>query len=352
MIPIENLYMMPAYAWNPLEPAGRVDIATLPVKDFPNLLARVLGSSVAHLLKRGLYMEYVATKEEVSPLRGRIDAGTSLKQGLLQRARTVCDFDEYSLDVVHNKIIKATLLNLSRCDEVAPQLRSDLSRTAFGFSAVAHVVLTPEVFRAAAVHRHTAAYTFVLDVCRMVFNETFPSQEQGRIHFTDFQRDERKMWKVFQDFVFRFCDRELPQFNVSASHVKWDQSSDAAAENLLPQMQTDVSLPSRERHVILDTKYTPNVFQEYKGKKSLHSSHLYQMSTYLEHQSAANARAGLPKPKGILLYPMARDHVDAKFTLRGHGFRVATIDLRCAWSDVHQRLVDIIANDTNLAATS
>jgi 5-methylcytosine-specific restriction enzyme subunit McrC len=63
MIPIENLYMMLAYAWNRLDEAKLVDVSGLPQKGFPNLLARVLWSGTTHLIKRGFHKEYDETAE-------------------------------------------------------------------------------------------------------------------------------------------------------------------------------------------------------------------------------------------------------------------------------------------------
>jgi 5-methylcytosine-specific restriction enzyme subunit McrC len=342
MIRIENLYMMLAYAWNRLDQAKLVDVSTLSQKDLPNLLARVLSSSVKHLLKRGLYKEYVETADEMTTLRGRIEAGESIKRGLFQRGKAFCRYDEYSLDVAHNQIIKATLLNLSRCDEVAKELRLELQKLRFGFGDVSDVALNTTTFRSASAHPHTAAYAFIIDVCRMAFQEMLPTQSAGRFRFRDFVRDEKKMWRVFQDFVCNFYRKELPEFSISASHVKWDITSEGAHEALFPSMQTDVSLRSKSRHIILDTKFTPHIFQENWGKKSLRSAHLYQISTYLDHQAVENVANGSPSPEGILLYPMAKDYVDAQYSIRGRRLTVATVDLQQPWESVRERLCEIV----------
>lgn len=342
MIPVENLYMMLAYAWNRLDEAKLVDVSSLPRKNPPNLLARVLCSGVAHLVKRGFHQEYDETADELAGLRGKINAAESIKRALLPRGRAFCEYDEYSPDVVHNQIVKATLRILARCDDVASELRTDINRLLFRFAHVSDISLSKPVFRAAVVHRHTATYAFLLDVCRLVFEESLPAEDRGRFRFRDFYRDKKKMWRVFQDFIYHFYRTELPGFRVSASHVKWDVVADDGAKTLLPSMQTDVSLRSQSRHIILDTKYTSQVFQRFHDKASLRSGHLYQMLTYMKQQAADNAKAHGPLPEGILLYPLAKDHVDTCYTIAGQALTVATVDLNKPWDHIRARLLELI----------
>jgi 5-methylcytosine-specific restriction enzyme subunit McrC len=47
-------------------------------------------------------------------LRGSLDISATAKRALRRRGLAACRFDELSHDVLHNRIIKATLLHLSR----------------------------------------------------------------------------------------------------------------------------------------------------------------------------------------------------------------------------------------------
>lgn len=342
MIPVENLYMMLAYAWNRLEQASIVDVTTLSQQNLPSLLAHVLNTGVSHLTKRGLHKHYREVAEESGTLRGRIDTAASVKRALFQRARAVCQHDEYSADVIHNQIIKATLRRLIQCGDVASRLRAEASRLVLRLPDVSDIHLTARAFHSAVVHRHTATYAFLLDVCKMIYDETLPSEGCGHFRFPDFMRDEKKMWRLFQDFVFNFYKKELSGFSVSASHVKWDIGPDTADKHLLPSMRTDVSLNSASRHIILDTKYTAKIFQRHYHKKSFRSEHLYQLLTYVQQQAAHNAAMALPAPEGILLYPLAADAAEARYAVSGHTLFIATVDLRQPWLQVRQRLMSLI----------
>jgi len=334
--------MMLAYAWNRLDQASVVDVATLPQQNLPTLLAHVLLTGVSHLTKRGLHRQYCEVIEETGTLRGSIDTATSIKRALFQQARAVCRHDELSADVIHNQIIKATLRRLMQCNEVAPQLRTDAGRLVLRLAEISDIRLVPRAFQAAVVHRHTAVYAFLLDVCRMIHDETMPSESVGGFRFRDFTRDERKMWRLFQDFVLNFYRKELSEFSVKASHVKWNVAQDATDRHLLPSMRTDVTLKSSSRHIILDTKYTAKVFQRYFQKKTFRSEHLYQLLTYVQQQAIYNAASALPAPEGILLYPMATDAAETRYLIAGHHLSIVTVDLRQPWSHIRTRLKSII----------
>jgi len=113
-IPIANLYYLLCYAWDVLPEAEVVAVSALPEMRLQDLLARVLGTAVSRLLRRGMDRAYVSEADEIAGVRGRLDLGTSLKQASFARARAWCTFDELSPDVPHNRVVKTTLRRLAQ----------------------------------------------------------------------------------------------------------------------------------------------------------------------------------------------------------------------------------------------
>ncbi|WP_431476401.1 5-methylcytosine restriction system specificity protein McrC [Massilia eburnea] len=340
LVKVENLYMMLAYAWNRLDQARQVKLGVLPRGDLPNLLARVLVVSTEHLLRRGLCRQYVGMEEETFTPRGKINVTDSIKQLHLSRRRAICDIDEYSADVLPNQIVKATIISLLACEEVDHRLRAELFKLSQALASISTIALFGWHFRgAAAVHR-SGRYTLLLHVCRMIHDEMLPSDGEGKYRFSEFTQDEKKMRMLFQAFVTNFYKHELPEFEVSANYVNWDAIGEPSDIKLLPRMQTDSTLRSPERHIIVETKFTPKLFQVYKGKKSLQSQHLYQLSSYLSNQAAA-LESHAPRPEGLLLYPQTDEPLKLRMTLAGHRFTVATVDLNAEWATIHQRLTNL-----------
>jgi len=146
MIPIGNLYYLLCYAWNRLDEQDFVDIEALPRQDLPNLLARILINGVKRLLRQGIDRIYVASTQDSQNPRGKLDITDSLKRGLLMRNAVACVVDELSHDVLHNRIIRATLQRLASTAEVDRGLRHELRLLEKQLDDVSLIALRAEHF--------------------------------------------------------------------------------------------------------------------------------------------------------------------------------------------------------------
>ena len=119
-IPIRNLYYLLLYAYDALDESDVADAGSLPETRIADLFAHVLDSGVNHLLRRGLDRGYVSHRDAIPGVRGRIDLSATVKANTMARARAVCEFDEFTADVTHNRILRATSprlvpLDMKRC---------------------------------------------------------------------------------------------------------------------------------------------------------------------------------------------------------------------------------------------
>jgi 5-methylcytosine-specific restriction enzyme subunit McrC len=201
--------------------------------------------------------------------------------------------------------------------------------------------LRADHFARVQLHRNNAFYRFLLHICEICFFALLPDELQGEYHFKDFVRDEIRMRKVFQDFIFNFFRIEQTHFLVSSERLNWDVSyADSEARALLPDMVTDVCLTSSSRKIVIECKFTPNVLQEHWSKMSARSEHLYQIFAYLKH---LERRGGVHEHcEGLLLYPTTAHAVDLVFNTQGHTLRVVTLDLRAGWNDIRVQLLNLL----------
>jgi 5-methylcytosine-specific restriction enzyme subunit McrC len=108
---------------------------------------------------------------------------------------------------------------------------------------------------------------------------------------------------------------------------------------LLPIMKTDVTLRSRGRVLVIDTKYYKETLQTHLGKKTIHSQHLYQLLAYLRgtHKDCSDSLC-----EGILLYPVIDIQIDVSYKIQGYQVRIRALDLAKPWADVRRALLDLI----------
>ena len=75
---------------------------------------------------------------------------------------------------------------------------------------------------------------------------------------------------------------------------------------------------------------------QFNSKQSFHSSHLYQLNTYLD--TAQRTSKEVRRLDGVLLYPATNDEFTFKFEIREHSIIVAALDMRKDSSEISKRL--------------
>jgi len=341
VIPIQNLYYLLCYAWNRLPETELVDIEALPKNDLPNLLGKLLASGVSRLLRQGIDRGYISERVEVRGLRGKLDVSHSLKRLLLHQPAAACVVDELQREVLHNRIIKTTLLRLSQTTELEQDLRHRLRSLRDQLVGVSDIDVQRRCFRQVQLHRNNRFYRFLLNVCELCHLSLLADEREGRWRFMDFERDEAKMRDVFQDFVLNFFRIEQREFAVSRERFHWTTSEPPTGEvPLLPTMTTDVSLVSKARKIVVECKFSKEVLQANWGKSSARSEHLYQLYAYLRN---LEARGKLDKTaEGLLLYPTVHDVVDFSFSTAGHSIRVYTLNLDRKWEAIKADMLALL----------
>ena len=174
MIPIKNLFFILCYAWGRLDEGELVSASVDEVNTPQDLLARILVNGSNRILKDGLDRGYLEFAEESSSLRGKIDFSTSISRLLFEQAKAATFVDELSHNILHNQILKTTLLSLSNSDLVDSRLRHELARLVRKFNGVDLIRLTASVFKRVQVHQNNSFYAFLTNVCELVYLHRVP----------------------------------------------------------------------------------------------------------------------------------------------------------------------------------
>ena len=339
-IPVENIYYLFCYAWNRFEEAQSIPLGATPSPDLPNLLARVLLWGTRAILRRGLDRGYQPYDEHLATVRGRIDIGRTLRLQARRVRRLHCEFDELSHDVAHNRILKASLKQLACAPKLDLELAHQLRALARRFSDVTNIRLERSAFSRIQLNRNNGYYDFLLRVAELAFDCLLPNPKGDGFSFQDVLRDEKKMARVFEEFVRNFYRVEQRVFTVEPLAIQWDAVSTFGDISHLPIMRVDVFLRSKERRIIIDTKYYANTLRTYHGTDSFHSGNLYQIFSYLKN--AAGRNPTFEVVEGILLYPQVQHKIDASYLIQGHHVKVATLDLSQPWPTIADRLLELL----------
>jgi 5-methylcytosine-specific restriction enzyme subunit McrC len=342
MIPIRNIYYLLCYAWDKLDEGKRLSVSESDYRDSLNLLTRVLLNGCEILFSRGLERAYVARTESYAGIKGKIDFGASLKSNVLRIGRAVCEFDEFEVDILSNQLLKATLVRLANLVDLGEHSRVAAWHWAVGMREVVDIDLDLSLFGRVRIHRNNSLYDFLLKICKLIAECSALDEHSGRHVFKEFTGNDKVMAALFESFIRNFYKRHRPTMFRGRENIRWSASSDSMADySLLPIMQTDVTLESTERKIIIDAKYYSNALAVYYGSAKFHSPNLYQMYSYLRNVEADTSNSLNVSCGGILLYPTVDRELDAAYQFGTHPVRVATLNLNAPWREIEARLLNL-----------
>lgn len=273
----------------------------------------------------------------VNGIKGKIDFAESIKRISWMDGRMSCDFDELDHNILHNQIIKTTIEQMIRYKGLDASLKDDLARVNRYFRDIESIKINKKTFGKIQINKNNQYYEFVLKVCELIYDNILIDEQSGQTKFRDFIRDDRQMAYLFENFVRNFYKRELSDYLVKRENIGWDTVGDTT---YLPVMQTDITLISDQKKIIMDTKFYEGAFTSNFGADKFRSGHLYQLFAYLKN---SEAKGGLNlQAEGILLYPMVDDEVDANYMIQGHSVKIRTVNLNQEWKQIHERLISVI----------
>lgn len=330
---------MLAYAFQFLKEDGTTHVNTEEFDHVEDLCAGLLALGMSKQVKRGLAKEYVVHSELLSSARGRIDVSASVKERALFKKQLVCEVDEYTENTRLNQIIKSTLLLLIKSNQVKLKHKKELKRLMNHIQHVDGIDLSSVAWHTVRYQRHNANYRMLIHICQLVVQGLIPSSSAGEERHLQVV-DHQYLSRLYEKFVFAYYQKHYPELRASASHIPWQ----AEGENVwfLPTMKSDVMLHKGDRTLIIDTKYYRHSMQHQPryNSSTLHSSHLYQIYTYVKNKD--KNQSGLVS--GVLLYAKTNEELtpDQKLILEGNVIRVQTLDLNTDFSVIQQQLDAIV----------
>ena len=336
MIPVRNIYYMLTYAWeNTLKQDRESLLGAEAFDNIYNLLTSVLIQGVNNVIKRGFARGYIDITDEMSVVRGKINLNSTIKEQTLTRKQLVCEYDDFSKDILLNRIIKTTMAKLLSCTELDRKYKEQCKFLLRSFDGVEQIDIENVSWRRLNFNRNNQNYRLIINICQLINNGLITTEDKGRYAFATFIKD-RAMAKLYEKFVLNFYKRELTGYKVYSSVIDW-QLDELPEDNLLPVMRTDIELESHNHKLIIDTKYYPNalVKSNLGETKTLISSNLYQIFAYVKN-SKFNGQVD-----GMLLYPTVDYELDQRYKMGGNEIYVNTVNLGLPFDEIKSKLLQI-----------
>lgn len=340
-IPIQNIYYLLCYAWDKLEESEIINVNEIDSTELIDLFAKVLSKSCYRLLKQGLDRYYVEHEDVIIGIRGKFNFSATVKQNTLPHNKTICIYDNFDYNILHNQILKTTIGKLIRTKNLNSSIKDELHYIYLKLPPISEIVIRKSSFNQIRLHRNNNHYDFTLKVCQIVNENLFIDESEGKYKFKDFTRDEKAMARLFEAFVKNFYKIET-DFSVWSESISWQFESDNEEDlEMLPTMLTDVTLQNKRKKIIIDTKYYKEAFHTRFDKPKIDSSNLYQLFSYLKNQETDSELT--LNCEGVLLYPSIQNDFVHSFKYENHKIRIMSINLNQDWQNIRNDLLKIVA---------
>lgn len=310
--------------------------------DLLELYAQSLIRKLKPFVKRGFYKEYISEKDELTTLKGKILIKESLSKSSMLRGKLVCTYDDFSDDIVHNQIIKATLKSLLKYNGLKNETVINLKKLLPFFYQVSLIKLKNQHFKGVELHKNNKRYGFILDVCYIIFQNTLVNENNGKIKFVDYNQD-KNMNMVFEEFIRKFYEMKyVNKFKVKSERLAWQKINMIEGNlDIIPGMQTDITMFNSDTKIIIDAKYYKKaLISNQRGNTKINSQHLYQLFSYLSNTKQFDRMVG------ILIYPKVDDTIHQIFEMNNYLFKVMSLNLNEDWTMIERRLHEIISSES------
>lgn len=337
MIPIKNIYYMLTYAFRILSQKGFKKLSTEHFDTIDDLYAEILILGISNQLKKGLFKDYVNETKSSSTLRGKIEIDGYIKNRNFLNKDITCSYDEFTHNNYLNQILKTTL-TLLLSQRISNSRKKRIKKLLLYFREINlldyRIINWDYNFR-----RNNKTYQLLISICFLVINNLLQKEDPGEKELMKFS-DDQYLSRLFEKFVLEYYRIEFPNINVRASQVPWGLN-EKTTSSLLPKMQTDITLTYKDKILIIDTKFYSHMTQKHFNTRSLHSSNLYQIFTYVKNKEYQMKNKII---SGMLLYAQSDEDysLNESFMIMGNHYSIRSIDLNCDFNDIRKQLDTII----------
>ena len=345
MVNIKNIYWMLAYAFDMLKEKGTQSIKTEEFDNIYNLLAAILVKTLNYNLKRGLNKEYVVINENLSNIKGKILICDSIKYNTFKEHKLICEYDELSINSYMNKIVKSTLQQLMKINDLKNEYKKSIKKLLIYFKDVDEISIKNIEWTKIRFNKNNATYKMLLNVCYLIIEGLLLTTEKGDKKLNEFI-DEAKMSVLYERFVKEYFRKHFPTLQAKSLYINWNIAEEESI-GLLPCMKTDITLTYKDKTLIIDTKYYEKTLQNnsLSNKKTIINNNIYQIFTYVKNKDKDNTG----NVSGMLLYAKTDEDIwpNQTNTFGKNEITITTLDLTQDFKTVKEQLDEIAYKFTN-----
>ena len=259
-ISIKNIYWMLAYAFRTI---NEKNIEKLSSEEFDNiyeLFAVMMTNELNKQIKRGLNKDYVSIEENTNVLKGKVLVQKTLRTSKkvnkeIVYDKVICEHDDYSVNNYLNQIVKTACIYLIRAKQIKEKKIVDkLKKALLYFDGIDEIDKKSINWNTIKYNKYNSSYRMLINISNLILDGLLINKKDGKIEFRNYI-DDQKMHKLYEKFILEYYKYHYANLNPSVPQVEWDVEKNNDLLYLLPKMQTDITLYSNNKTLIIDAKY-------------------------------------------------------------------------------------------------
>ncbi len=318
---IPKLLSLACYAMGIFWPRERQPFNFAEEAALPDTLAVALAAAARRAFARGLLHSYRTEEAALHTVRGRIRFDDQLKRRFSLGLPVEVQFDEFTDDILVNRLIKAAAWRLGRMPLRSAMARRQLGRVAAALDNVSLVDFPANAVPEVRFDRLNEHYRDVVNLARLTLRHSAFESDRGPVRANGFLVD---MNQLFQEFVAQAL-REALNVSPQLFGERTVNSLDYGCRiGLRPDLVWQVDGICR---FVGDAKYKKLT------SEAVPNADLYQLLAYV---------IALDLPGGILIYAQGKAEA-ASYRVRHSGkmLEVAALNLSLPLVDVLEQVQDL-----------
>ena len=341
---IKNIYHMLCYTFyeEKLNEKDEEKLGTEAFENIYDLFSILLYLLLGKQLKQGVYKNYTLEDDELKCVRGKIDIANTIKNNSLSNKKICCKYDEFTVNVLMNQVIKTTLFYLIKSKKIKATTKEQLKRISLYYVDVN--IIEPRTIKWDMIRfdKNNGSYKSIITICKLILEELIVSDKNGNNLFKEFL-DDTTISRIYENFLREFFRKHYPELKAKSQilHFTEDNTLD-----LLPIMKTDITLEYAEKTLVIDAKFYSHILSNSPyGSRVVSSGNLYQVLAYVDNLDPYKEN----KVCGMLLYAqtISEPTISINMMMNKHMMHIRTIDLNEEWSKIKETLDDIASDFMN-----
>lgn len=326
---------MLSYAFQSLKFKEYNKISSEEFENIYELFSELIIIALNRQIKQGLFREYMEINETTSSIMGKIHINESIKSQSFINKKLNCTYDSFSVNSYLNKIITTTLNILLKAP--ISKIRKHKIKNILLYFRDVDTLDTNNINWQIRYDRNNQDYRMIIGICYLTIKGLLQSDKKGDKKLMKFFDDQR-MSRLYEKFILNYYRKEHSYLKAYSPQIEWQLDDDFS--EMLPRMQTDITLEYEDKILIIDAKYYSNTTQSYFDTRTIHSHNLYQIFTYVKNKEVEVDN----EVSGMLLYARTREEIqpDHDYSMSGNRISVKTLDLNQDFEMIKNQLDSIV----------